>query len=100
MMSLSKLRKQLQMLDDSLLFLLSQRKQLVQQVATEKQQSRLPALNPHVALEKEMRLVDTGTDLGLSPNLVKQMWHIIHEDSVKMQETIFDSQNSTTNLIL
>jgi chorismate mutase len=93
-MSLSKLRKQLQMLDDSLLFLLSQRKQLILQVAAEKQHDNLPALNPHVALEKEVRLIDIGSDLGLSPDLVQKIWQIIHQDSVKTQEEIFDMSNN------
>ena len=88
-MSLPLLRKQLQMLDDSLLFLISQRKRIVEQVAREKQPLNLPALNPHVANEKKVRLLETGIELGLSADLVQKVWHIIHEDSVNMQREIF-----------
>lgn len=87
---LNNLRGQIDRLDHELLHLLKLRSDVVQKIAHAKVEQKITALQKSrfESLMKERLL--TGQNLGLDESLIKEIFDVIHEQSVKIQTDFFE----------
>ena len=88
MKNLDQLRLEIDELDSQLIELICQRQKLATQVGQFKAKHGIAPLAPtrwQQVLDARMAL---GLSLGLSPTLIRQIFDIIHEDSLSIQRNL------------
>lgn len=86
MSELEDLREYIDELDDDLLELLSQRFDLVKRVKVAKSKSGVGTLQQDRFDDILRRLINDSADKGLDPEMVKEIWEVIHKYSLKAQD--------------
>lgn len=86
MEDLEDLREYIDELDDDLLELLSQRFDLVKRVKVAKSKSGVGALQQDRFDDILNRLTSESVEKGLDPEMVKEIWEVIHKYSLKAQD--------------
>lgn len=85
------LRGQIDRIDHEILEALKFRKEIVQKIALSKLNQNITALQKNRFHELMKDRMSIATKLGLSPELVKEIFDTIHEDSIKIQTDIFEN---------
>lgn len=85
---LSKLRDEIQSIDEHILELLATRMKLSKLVGTIKKAHNIPILNEKVFNDKLDSLMKEGEKNGLTRKFVRQIWRRIHQTSVQTQERL------------
>ncbi len=83
---LQRYREQLDLIDQQLLKLLSQRMKLSQQIGIIKQRNNMPIFQPYRWEEVLQHQLENGVALGLEEHFVKEITEKIHRESLRMQE--------------
>lgn len=86
------LRNRIDALDRELLETLSARMEIARQIGIYKKENNVTAFQVGRFSEIMDKRVKLGESLNLSPNLVQQLFHHIHEDSVRLQTEILDQE--------
>lgn len=85
-MSLDKLRRDIDRIDNAIIDLLAQRKAVALLVAQEKARTGQALLQKaryeHMLAER----VTAAEKYGLPGRFIKKMWHVIHEESLRQQK--------------
>lgn len=84
---LEDLREYIDELDDDLLELLSQRFDLVKRVKSVKSEKGIGTLQQDRFDDILSRLTKESVDKGLDPEMVKDIWEVIHKYSLKVQDS-------------
>ena len=87
MNELEDLREYIDELDDDLLELLSQRFDLVKRVKAVKTENGIGTLQQDRFEDILSRLTSESVEKGLDPEMVKEIWEVIHKYSLKVQES-------------
>ncbi len=82
---LSALREQIDRVDDSLMELLSQRMGIARAIGELKERNNMPVLQPERYDSLITGRVNTAEALGLSPDFVRKLLGVIHEESLRQQ---------------
>lgn len=82
---LSSLRERIDRVDDSLMALLSQRMEIARAIGSLKERRNMPVLQPERYDSLITNRVNNAADLGLSPDFVKKLLGVIHEESLRQQ---------------
>lgn len=82
---LSELRTQIDNVDDQILELLAQRTELVEQIKEIKRLNKIDTLQASRFQEMLDRLQEQARAAGVDPKLVHDIWHAIHENSLRQQ---------------
>jgi len=88
---LDMLRNRIDAIDSELLELLSSRVAIVKEIGTYKKQNNVTALQINRWAQLMENRVKVGTGLNLDETFIKILFQLIHEDSVRMQTEIMDS---------
>ena len=88
---LDMLRNRIDAIDSELLELLSSRVEIVKEIGTYKKQNNVTALQINRWSQLMENRVKVGTGLNLDETFIKILFQLIHEDSVRMQTEIMDS---------
>ncbi|MBT0587542.1 prephenate dehydratase [Alteromonas oceanisediminis] len=86
--ALSPLREAITRVDTELLRLLSERRELTNQVAETKIEHHIPVRDQRREEQLLVRLIKEGKRVGLDPHYVTQIFHAIIEDSVLNQQAL------------
>jgi chorismate mutase len=89
---LEKLRQQINQLDEELLYLLSDRMKLAEQIGAYKKENNITILQTARWNEVLDRVCKNGTRLGLSRDFIRQYFDAIHLESIKHQDMIMNKQ--------
>ncbi len=89
--ALEKLRQQINHLDDELLFILSQRMKISEQIATYKKDNNITILQTRRWNEILDRACKKGEQLGLSKEFITKYLDAVHLESITHQTKIFNS---------
>ena len=81
------LRSQIDGIDLELLLLLQKRLQVASEIGALKQEVGLPIVQPSRQEELYSRRKKQGMSLGLDRDFVGHIWQLLHEESVRIQET-------------
>jgi len=85
-------RAEIDLLDQSLINLLKQRKEIVEQIAEFKQENKIPIVQLGRWKEMMRKRLEAGGNQGLNEQLVSGIFDAIHQDSVSYQREITSSQ--------
>lgn len=83
---LNRWREMINHIDSKLLELLAQRNEVIQAIGAYKQQHNLCILQPERYRELMNSRQEMGASLGLSPSYVHDLYSIIHEESIHLQQ--------------
>lgn len=86
------LRNRIDALDRELLETLSARMEIARQIGLYKKENNVLAFQVGRFSELMEKRIKLGESLNLNANLVQQLFHHIHEDSVRMQTEIMDQE--------
>lgn len=86
------LRNRIDALDSELLEILSSRVDIVKQIGKYKKENNVTALQINRWSQLMENRVNLGKKLDLNETFVKILFQLIHEDSVRMQTEIMDSE--------
>ncbi|OGL31305.1 hypothetical protein A3F37_02995 [Candidatus Saccharibacteria bacterium RIFCSPHIGHO2_12_FULL_41_12] len=86
MPELDDLRSDIDEIDSKLLDLLSQRFELVRQIGVLKKQKGIDSLQQARFDGILKRLTDKSAQNELDPDMITEIWHIIHQYSLKIQK--------------
>lgn len=86
------LRNRIDALDRELLETLSARMEIARQIGIYKKENNVLAFQVGRFSELMEKRIKLGESLNLNANLVQQLFHHIHEDSVRMQTEIMDQE--------
>lgn len=86
------LRNRIDALDRELLETLSARMEIARQIGIYKKENNVLAFQVGRFSELMEKRIKLGESLNLNANLVQQLFHHIHEDSVRMQTEILDQE--------
>ena len=86
MADLNDIRTRITTLDNNLLKLLSERRELAIEVAKSKQSTSKPVRDQDREQQLLMRLINQGRELGLDSNYIMNIYHTVLEDSVLLQQ--------------
>lgn len=87
---LNNLRNQIDRLDNELLHTLKMRSDVVEKIAIAKSEQNITALQRSRFEELMKERMKSGRSLGLDEVFVKEIFDIIHDQSVKVQTDIFE----------
>ena len=90
---LEMLRNRIDALDNELLELLSSRVEIVKEIGKYKKENNVTALQMSRWSQLMENRVKLGTKMNLDDTFVKILFQLIHEDSVRMQTEIMDTDN-------
>ncbi|OGF25401.1 hypothetical protein A2331_01130 [Candidatus Falkowbacteria bacterium RIFOXYB2_FULL_34_18] len=79
-------REEINEVDDALICLLGERMEIIRNVGSYKKKNNLPVLNTERFKKILKSLTEKGKDYGLPQNMIKELYEVIHEYSVKEQE--------------
>ncbi|KXO14029.1 Chorismate mutase I / Prephenate dehydratase [Moritella sp. JT01] len=86
MADLNDIRTRITTLDNNLLKLLSERRELAIEVAKSKQSTSKPVRDQDREQQLLVRLINQGRELGLDSNYIMNIYHTVLEDSVLLQQ--------------
>lgn len=86
------LRNRIDAIDSELLEILSSRMEIVKQIGLYKKENNVTALQISRWSQLMDNRINLGKQLALNENFVKTFFQMIHEDSVRMQTEIMDSE--------
>jgi chorismate mutase len=89
---LDMLRNRIDAIDSELLEMLSSRVEIVKQIGRYKKENNVTALQINRWSQLMENRVSIGKKLDLNETFVKILFQLIHEDSVRMQTEIMDSE--------
>ncbi|MGL4352096.1 MAG: chorismate mutase [Plesiomonas shigelloides] len=92
MATLDEIRQDITLLDQAILALLAQRKDLSIEVARAKQANPRPIRDPKREQELLIALIEQGRELGLDAHYITDLYHTIIEDSVRSQQAYLQRQ--------
>lgn len=87
---LIELRSRVDSLDDSIIQLLSSRKRLVEEIGKHKKEYEMTIFQLKRWEEILERQMKNGLDSGLSAEFIKQLYEVIHTESIRLQHTILN----------
>lgn len=87
------IRQQLDDIDHQLLTLLRERQGLVEQIGAIKQQTQAPVVQPERAAQVFEARRAWADAMGLNPDFVEALWHVIHTESCRVQQAVIDRLN-------
>ena len=93
MARLDELRGRIDDIDSDILRLLAERGAVVRAVAEVKRELGLTALQQDRFNQLKARLHEQGPVLGVSPELVDDVWEVIHKHSIGQQEHAGSEEN-------
>ncbi len=82
---LDEFRKQIDVIDDSIVNLLAKRMKVVKKVGIFKKQINMPPLDPTRWQQVLTSKMEKAKSLGLDPEMVKRIYNIIHEEALKIE---------------
>ncbi len=85
---LAPIRAQINQVDQQVLELLAERRQLTNQVAETKIKTAKPIRDQHREQQLLVKLIKQGQQLGLDAHYITQLFHVIIEDSVLNQQAL------------
>lgn len=85
MNQLQDLRNSIDLLDGAIINILAERMRLVTKVGQYKKQQNIPALDKSRWKKVLSNKMDTAKKLGLDQSLVKDIYNLIHEHALKME---------------
>lgn len=88
--SLGQLRKQIDMMDDQLMDLLTRRMRISREIATYKKEHNMSVVQTGRYTEILDKRGAQGTLCGMDPDFVKKVYEAIHEESVRQQMEIIN----------
>ena len=91
---LEMLRSRIDAIDSELLEMLSSRVEIVKQIGKYKKENNVTALQINRWSQLMENRVNHGKQLNLNETFVKILFQLIHEDSVRMQTEIMDSEET------
>lgn len=95
---IEQLRAEIDVIDENILSALNARMKISKQIGEQKKLNNIAILQTSRWDEILKKVVSKGVDLGLSENLVSNVFNAIHEASVELQNDIIStSSNSETN---
>lgn len=83
--SLSKMRREIDQLDNDLIALLSERMEVARQIGRFKEHHDMTVLQPHRYSEVMADRMRLGKQAGMSDEFVKALFRAVHEESVRQQ---------------
>ncbi len=86
MADLNDIRTRITQLDNDLLHLLADRRELAIEVAKSKQETSKPVRDQDREQQLLVRLINQGREIGLDANYITNIYHTILEDSVLLQQ--------------
>lgn len=92
---LDKLREKIDRVDKELLEFLAIRMKIVEDIGTAKSRAKVTPLQIHRMNEMMQKRLDTAAKLGLQTDYIKELYDIIHSESVKRQTAIMNEFKST-----
>ncbi|MDD2486811.1 MAG: chorismate mutase [Candidatus Gracilibacteria bacterium] len=91
-MDLTEIRPQIDSIDSQLVELLAKRFDLVEKVAIYKKENSINSLQPG----RWQEILDTRKEqaegLGIDPEMIEEIWNIIHKFALKMQNSILENK--------
>lgn len=96
-LSLDEIRTSITQIDNQLLSLLAQRREISLQVAINKQSELRPIRDLEREVELLKALIHRGKEKKLDSNYVTRLYHIIIQDSVELQQRYVQSQLKSDN---
>lgn len=84
-MELKKMRLEIDSLDSEIISLLSKRFKIVKKVANYKKTYSLEAHQPRRWTEVLIKRKEEATIYDLNPEMIEQIWNIIHENALKTE---------------
>ena len=94
MADLNDIRTRITTLDNNLLRLLSERRELAIEVAKSKQSTSKPVRDQDREQQLLVRLINQGRELGLDSNYIMNIYHTVLEDSVLLQQAFLQQEFS------
>ncbi len=88
---LEDLRKDIDRIDHEILEALSMRSNIVERIAHAKHKNNITALQVHRMDQLMNNRINNGAKIGLREKFIKELYHVIHEDSVKTQNEIMNA---------
>ena len=88
MADLNNIRERITALDNNLLQLLAERRELAIEVAKSKQATSKPVRDQDREQQLLVRLINQGRTQGLNSNYITKIYHSILEDSVLLQQAL------------
>lgn len=85
-MNLQQLRIEIDKVDDEIINKLAERQRLVLKIAAIKKKNGIKLFQKKRYLQMLKDRENTGKKKGLSPEMIKNIWEVIHDASVKIQE--------------
>lgn len=85
-MNLQQLRKEIDKVDDEIIDRLAERQGIVLKIADIKKKDGIKLFQKERYLQMLKDRENTGKKKGLSPEMIKKIWEVIHDASVKVQE--------------
>ena len=89
---LKKLREELGGVDDGIVCLLEERNEVVKRIAEFKKEHNLPARDEEQHKKVRANFQKLAADYGISKQMAKEIYEIIHRYSVEEQEKILNKQ--------
>jgi len=86
------LRSRIDTLDSELIEILKARTDIVEQIALYKKRNNVMALQIDRWTKMLNTRVEWGNKMNVDPTLIKSIFHIIHEDSVRQQSELIDNE--------
>lgn len=90
---LSELRAEVDIMDDLLLWALSNRMELSGRIASVKTNRKMTALQPKRWNQVLDRVTNTGEQSGLRANFIKKLYNAIHKESLSVQNELIEKVN-------
>jgi chorismate mutase len=87
---LIELRSRVDSVDDAVIQLLSSRKRLVEEIGKHKKEYSMTIFQLKRWEEILERQLQNGLDSGLSPEFIKQLYEVIHTESIRLQHSILN----------
>lgn len=87
--ALDRMRKQMDILDDELLHMLSLRMALVREIGKYKKENNLTILQPERWKEIKNKFQNKASELNVSEEFLARIVRAIHDESINLQEKIF-----------
>ena len=81
-------RTKINEVDDEILILLKKRIQLVEKIGEIKLEESLPIIDDVRYKKILLRIEEKAENLGLSKDMVGEIWELIHKESVKIEKNI------------
>lgn len=91
---LEDLRKNIDRIDNEILEALSMRTNIVERIAEAKHKNNITALQVHRMDQLMNNRISSGVKIGLREKFIKEIYNVIHEDSVKTQNEIMNAKEN------